>query len=226
MGGHSQITALRKETRRHETMIRPSCCSALLAICCLLVTVETKSIGAVEIKSLAPAGADSTGALADIPDSDPHIDEFRESGNKHAEMTKMKSMEVGVKQAHRQHQVQLKKVKALRKDAKKTSDMLETRDIEKTKARLVELQNRRVQQQIQKGSKAMQEETALAKGKETALAQGKARGNHKQLSVMKDQVKSLMFLKELNDQAHAAQEAQFDQVKGELKQEASGTGDN
>merc|ERR1711957_689399 len=217
--GHSQITALRKETRsRHETMIRPSCCSALLVICCLLVTVETKSIGAVEIKSLAPAGADSTGALEDIPDSDPHIDEFRESGNKHAEMTKMKSMEVGVKQAHRQHQVQLKKVKALRKDATKTSDMLEQRDIEKTKARLVELQNRRVQQQIQKGSKAMQEETALA--------QGKARGNHKQLSVMKDQVKSLMFLKELNDQAHAAQEAQFDQVKGELKQEASGTGDN
>merc|ERR1711957_1155455 len=118
--GHSQITALRKETRsRHETMIRPSCCSALLVICCLLVTVETKSIGAVEIKSLAPAGADSTGALEDIPDSDPHIDEFRESGNKHAEMTKMKSMEVGVKQAHRQHQVQLKKVKALRKDPKR-----------------------------------------------------------------------------------------------------------
>ena len=166
-------------------------------------------------------------AAEDIPDSDPHIDEFRESGNKHAEMTKMKSMEVGVKQAHRQHQVQLKKVKVLRKDAKKTSDMLEKRDIEKTKARLVELQNRRVQQQIQKGSKAMQEETALAKGKATgksvAVGEGKAT-KHKQLSVMKDQVKSLMFLKELNDQAHAAQEAQLDQVKGELKQEASGTG--
>merc|ERR1711865_931313 len=149
--GHSQITALRKETRRHEMMIRPSCCSALLAICCLLVTVETKSIGAVEIKSLAPAGADSTGALEDIPDSDPHIDEFRESGNKHAEMTKMKSMEVGVKQAHRQHQVQLKKVKALRKDAKKTLDMLETRDIEKTKAQFDQVKGELKQEASGKG---------------------------------------------------------------------------
>ena len=123
----------------------------------------------------------------------------KEDKGKHLQLDSLQSQEKKIKRTAAKRAAMKAKVDKLEQSAKDASELHDKKVVFSARAKLKQLHNKRLQKQFQQGSDAMQ------KGSELIQKSGTKSGlKEKRLQAIKGQVKSFLFLNELNKEAHKA----------------------
>ena len=136
----------------------------------------------------------------------------KEDRVKHQELESLHANERSIKDTATKRVAMKARVKQLKQKAKIASELHDKKLVYSTKAKLKQLHNKRLQKQFQQGSDAMQkgseliEKSKLGEGTKTTMMK-------KRLQAMKGQVKSFLFLGELNKVAKKAAELKKEELQ-------------